>query len=103
MARVRAAGAREVLVTHASAGATIYGPRSARQIEAVPPRRSVDTTGCGDTFLAAYLARRLTSDDLRECGEFAAAAASINIEAVGAFRGTSAAIAERRAALRRRT
>jgi sugar/nucleoside kinase (ribokinase family) len=103
VARVRAAGAREVLVTHASAGATIYGPRSARHVEAVPPRRSVDTTGCGDTFLAAYLARRLTSDDLRECGEFAAAAASINIEAVGAFRGTSAAIAERRAALRRRT
>ena len=71
--RVRAAGAREVLVTHASAGATIYGPRSALQIEAVPPRQSVDTTGCGDTFLAAYMTRRLTSDDLRECGEFAAA------------------------------
>jgi sugar/nucleoside kinase (ribokinase family) len=103
VARVRAAGAREVLVTHASAGATIYGPRSALHIEAVLPRRSVDTTGCGDTFLAAYMARRLASDDLRECGEFAAAAAAINIEAVGAFRGTAATIAQRRAALRRRT
>ena len=100
--RVRAAGAREVLVTHASAGATIYGPRSALQIEAVPPRQSVDTTGCGDTFLAAYMTRRLTSDDLRECGEFAAAAAAINIEAVGAFRGAAAEIAERRAAPRPR-
>ena len=103
VARVRAAGAREILVTHASAGATIYGPRSALQIEAVPPRRSVDTTGCGDTFLAAYMTRRLTSDDLRECGEFAAAAAAINIEAFGAFSGTAAEIAARRAALRRRT
>jgi sugar/nucleoside kinase (ribokinase family) len=101
--RVHGAGAREILVTHASAGATIYGPHSALQIAAVPPRRSVDTTGCGDTFLAAYLTRRLSSDDLRECGEFAAAAAAINIEAVGAFSGTAAGIAERRAALRRQT
>jgi sugar/nucleoside kinase (ribokinase family) len=100
VARVRDAGAREVLVTHASAGATIYGPGAAIAIAAAPPRRTVDTTGCGDTFLAAYLARRLTSDDLRECGEFAAAAAALNIEAFGAFRGTAAAIAERRAALR---
>jgi sugar/nucleoside kinase (ribokinase family) len=102
VARVLAAGAREVLVTHASAGATIYGPRSALHIEAVPPNRTVDTTGCGDTFLAAYMTRRLASDDLRECGQFAAAAAAINIEAVGAFRGTAADIDERRAALRRR-
>jgi sugar/nucleoside kinase (ribokinase family) len=60
-----------------------------------------DATGCGDTFLAAYLARRLTSDDLCDCGEFAAAAASINIETLGAFRGTADDIAARRAAPRR--
>jgi sugar/nucleoside kinase (ribokinase family) len=101
VARVRAAGAREVLITRASAGATIYGPGGALAIEAVPPRRMQDATGCGDTFLAAYLARRLVSDDLRDCGEFAAAAASINIETLGAFRGTVDDIAGRRAALRR--
>jgi sugar/nucleoside kinase (ribokinase family) len=102
VAMVRAAGAREVLVTRASAGATIYGPRAAIQIDAVPPRRTVDATGCGDTFLAAYMARRLTLDDLRECGEFAAAAAALNIETLGAFRGTAADIAERRAGAGRR-
>jgi sugar/nucleoside kinase (ribokinase family) len=101
VARVRNAGAREVLVTRASAGATIYGPRAAIEIDAVPPRRTVDTTGCGDTFLAAYMARRITSDDLRECGEFAAAAAAINIETFGAFRGSAAEIAARRAVGRR--
>jgi sugar/nucleoside kinase (ribokinase family) len=100
---VRNAGAREVLVTRASAGATIYGPRASIEIDAVPPRRTVDTTGCGDTFLAAYMARRITSDDLRECGEFAAAAAAINIETFGAFRGSAAEIADRRAALGRRS
>jgi sugar/nucleoside kinase (ribokinase family) len=103
VARVRDAGAREVLVTRASAGATIYGPGAAIAIAAVPPRRTVDTTGCGDTFLAAYMARRLTSDDLRECGEFAAAAAALNIETFGAFGGTAAEIADRRAALRPRS
>jgi sugar/nucleoside kinase (ribokinase family) len=95
--RVRAAGAREVVITHGSAGATIYVPQGAIAIAAAPPRRMVDATGCGDTFLAAYLARRLTSDDPRDCGEFAAAAAAINIETRGAFQGTAADIAARRA------
>lgn len=94
---VRAAGVREVLVTRGSEGAIIYGPGAPIPIAAIPPRRTVDATGCGDTYLAAYLARRITSDDLRECGEFAAAAAAINIEAFGAFRGSAAEIAERRA------
>jgi sugar/nucleoside kinase (ribokinase family) len=103
VARVRDAGVREVLVTRASAGATIFARDAALEVDAVPPRRTVDTTGCGDTFLAAYLARRLTSNDLRECGEFAAAAAAINIEAFGAFRGSLAEIADRRAGASRRS
>jgi sugar/nucleoside kinase (ribokinase family) len=100
---VRGAGVREVLVTRGSEGAIIYGPGAPLPIAAIPPRRTVDATGCGDTYLAAYLARRITSDDLRECGEFAAAAAAINIEAFGAFRGSAAEIADRRAALGRRS
>jgi sugar/nucleoside kinase (ribokinase family) len=103
VATVRSAGVREVLVTRGSEGATIYGPGAPIPIAAIPPRRTVDATGCGDTYLAAYLARRIKSDDLRECGEFAAAAAAINIEAFGAFRGSAAEIADRRAALRRRS
>ena len=65
---MRAAGVREVLVTHGSEGAVIYGGSSPIAIAAIPPRRTVDATGCGDTYLAAYLARRITSDDLGECG-----------------------------------
>jgi sugar/nucleoside kinase (ribokinase family) len=102
VAKVRAAGVREVLITRASEGAVIYGAAAPIAIAAVPPRRTVDATGCGDTYLAAYLARRITSEDLRECGEFAAAAAAINIETFGAFRGSPAEIAERRAAAGRR-
>ena len=96
VALVRAAGVREVLVTHGSEGAVIYGGSSPIAIAAMPPRRTVDATGCGDTYLAAYLARRITSDDLGECGAFAAVAAAINLESFGAFCGSVAEIAKRR-------
>ena len=98
VAKVHGAGVREVLITRGSEGAVIYGGGAPLSIAAVPPRRTVDATGCGDTYLAAYLARRITTDDLRECGAFEAAAAAINIERVGAFGGSAAEIAERRAA-----
>ena len=68
----------------------------------MPPRRVADATGCGDTYLAAYLARRLSGAECAECARFAAAAASLNIEALGAFRGSEADIAARRRALERR-
>jgi sugar/nucleoside kinase (ribokinase family) len=102
VARVRAAGVREVLITHGSRGSTVFGAAGSVAIGAVPPRQTVDATGCGDTYLAAYLARRTTSDDLRDCGEFAAAAAALNLEHLGAFQGTATGINERRQALARR-
>ena len=64
------------------------GPVGRLEIRALPPRRHVDPTGCGDTYLAAYMTRRLSSDDLRDCGDFAAAAAALKIEQVGPLRGT---------------
>lgn len=100
VARVRAAGVREVLITHGSHGSTVFGAAERIAIDAVAPRRTVDATGCGDTYLAAYLARRATSEDLRDCGEFAAAAAALNLEHVGAFQGTVTEITERRRTLR---
>ena len=85
-ARVRDAGVGEVLVTRASRGSTIFGPDGAIEVEAVAPRRQVDPTGCGDTYLAAYLAGRLASADLGACGAFAAAAAALEMETVGPLR-----------------
>jgi sugar/nucleoside kinase (ribokinase family) len=99
-AKVRDAGVREALVTYASRGSTIFGPDRRIEIAAVPPRRHVDPTGCGDTYLAAYMTRRLTTDDLRECGDFASAVASLKIEHVGPIRGSATDIAARRAPAR---
>jgi sugar/nucleoside kinase (ribokinase family) len=94
-ARVQAAGVLETLVTYASRGSTIFSEGGRLEIRALPPRRDVDPTGCGDTYLAAYMSRRLSSDDLRACGDFAAAVASLKLEQVGPFRGTPADIAAR--------
>jgi sugar/nucleoside kinase (ribokinase family) len=98
-ARVRAAGVREVLITRGSLGSIVYGDGDRLEIDAVPPRRVADATGCGDTYLAAYMAHRLTGADRAECARFASAAASLNIETLGAFRGGSADIVERRKVL----
>ncbi len=95
VARVRGAGAREVLVTRASRGSTIFGPDGPIAIDAVPPRRQVDPTGCGDTYLAAYLAGRLASADLKACGAFASAAAALKLEGLGPLRAGRAAIQAR--------
>ena len=94
-AKVQRAGVRETLVTYASRGSTVFAPAGRVEIAALPPRRHVDPTGCGDTYLAAYLTRRLTSDDLRACAEFAATVASLKLEHTGPFRGTPADIAAR--------
>jgi sugar/nucleoside kinase (ribokinase family) len=98
-ARTRAAGVREVLITRGSRGSVVFGDGESLEIAAVPPRRVADATGCGDTYLAAYMAHRLTGADRATCARFAAAAASLNIETLGAFRGSAAEIAARRAVL----
>jgi sugar/nucleoside kinase (ribokinase family) len=88
----------EVLITRADRGSIIFGPGGRLAIKALPPRREVDATGCGDTYFAAYLARRIEYDDPRECGEFAATIAGMKIEGFGPFRGTRDDVAARRAA-----
>jgi sugar/nucleoside kinase (ribokinase family) len=99
-ARVRDAGVREVLITRGSRGSVVYGDGDRLEIDAVPPRRVADATGCGDTYLAAYMIRRMSGADRVECARFASAAASLNIETLGAFRGSAEDIAARLAASR---
>jgi sugar/nucleoside kinase (ribokinase family) len=87
-------GVREVIITRGSHGSTVYGRGRSVSFEAIPPRATIDATGCGDTYLAAYMARRLVTDSLEDCAKHAALAASLNIETPGPFTGTWADIAE---------
>jgi sugar/nucleoside kinase (ribokinase family) len=96
IARVRDAGVTEVLITKARRGSIVYGPEGPIEIAPVVPRREIDPTGCGDTYLAAYLAGRLESRDLRRCGLLASTAAALKIESFGALRTKRAEILARR-------
>jgi sugar/nucleoside kinase (ribokinase family) len=85
-------GGREIMITHADgvllrdSGRTYYERFSNQSI--------VGRTGRGDTTFAAYLGWRL-EHDVAESLRFAAALASIKMEARGPFTGTVADVAQR--------
>ena len=93
-------GIEEVIVTKGSRGSTVFCRDRSIDIDAVPPRRLVDATGCGDTHLATYMAKRMMTDDLRECGACAAVAASLKLESRGAFTGALKDILDRQREMR---
>jgi len=81
-------GLRVVAITKGSAGATIL----TREVAVSAPGiavKVVDTTGCGDSFTAAFLARLLESDfnlsaeNLENIARFACAAGAITATAPG--------------------
>jgi len=81
-------GAKEVVVTLGSKGSVIYANTVFYDIPAYVPATEVDTTGCGDTYMAGYLYQRIKNATIQEAGEFGAAMASLKIEAPGPFTGT---------------
>ncbi len=76
-------GPREVIITFGRRGSLIFSEGRLHHIPPVPPRRVVDPTGCGDTYVAAYLHRRMQSDDPGRAGRFAATAATLTLERFG--------------------
>ncbi len=92
-------GPEEVIITRGDHGALIYS-RKTRIIEsydipAFPPRKIKDPTGLGDTFMAAYAAKKLESDNPEVCGIFASFVSSLKMEHKGAFQGEKILIEER--------
>jgi sugar/nucleoside kinase (ribokinase family) len=82
-------GVKEVVITLGSMGSVIYAEQTFHTIPAYVPTTSVvDATGCGDTYMAGYLYRRVKGASIQEAGEFAAAMATLKIEGSGPFTGT---------------
>ena len=81
-------GVKEVVITNGSGGSVIYSDGTSYTIPAWRPRTVVDATGCGDTYMAGYLYRRVKGDTIQHSGEFAAAMASLKMERPGPFTGT---------------
>ena len=81
-------GVKEVIITMGSKGSVIYSEGKYFDVPAYVPIEVVDGTGCGDTYMAGYLFKRLNGTGIQEAGEFAAAMATKNIESSGPFTGT---------------
>lgn len=89
IARILSAlGPEEVIVTRGDQGVLIYSKRKdgIYHLPVFPPRKIVDPTGLGDTFMAAYAVKKLETDDPEECGKFASMISSRKMEYKGAFR-----------------
>ncbi|MCR8557991.1 ribokinase [Mucilaginibacter sp. BJC16-A38] len=80
-------GVKEVVVTNGSGGSVIYSDGIFYTIPAFRPAIIADATGCGDTYMAGYLYRRIKGDDIQQSGEFSAAMASLKMESAGPFLG----------------
>ena len=87
--RLAGLGPREVLVTLGSDGALVCWAGRLDHVPAVPVAEPVDPTGCGDTFMAAYLHRRLAAQDPLSAARFATAVAALALQCSGPFRGSS--------------
>ena len=81
-------GVREVIITEGSLGSFIYSDHKLIKIKAYPPKKIVDATGCGDTYMTGYLYMRAQGASIREAGCFAAAMSTLKLERFGPFNGT---------------
>ena len=81
-------GVTEVIITLGSEGSLIYVGDTFYEVPAYPPHEVVDATGCGDTYSAGYLYKRLQGATPTEAGKFAAAMCTIKLEHNGPFNRT---------------
>jgi sugar/nucleoside kinase (ribokinase family) len=70
-------GAREVIVTMGRDGSLVATHDSLHDIPAYQVSDEIDTTGCGDVYLAAYVVNRVEGFCPEEAGHFASAVAGL--------------------------
>lgn len=83
-------GVREVLLTFGSYGSLVYDSDNGEfyEIPAYQPLTLVDATGCGDTYVMAYVFKRAEGASVKESGLFAAAVSTLKLQKTGPFTGT---------------
>lgn len=74
----------EMVITNGSQGSRIVGASETR-IDAVPCDNVVDITGCGDTYMAAYISKRLLENSVKKSGDFASKIAAEKLKNFGHF------------------
>ena len=90
-------GTKEVIITRGDRGAMIYSAMThdTYEIPAFPPKEMMDPTGFGDTYMAAYVIKRMESPEPETCGIFASMVATMKLEKIGAFQGNMSMINKR--------
>lgn len=78
-------GVKEVVITLGSYGSLIYIDKHFYEIPAYPPHRTLDATGCGDTYSAGYLYGRSVGMGVEERSKLAAAMCTLKLEHTGPF------------------
>lgn len=74
----------EIIITNGSNGSRIVSDNEIK-IEAVECGEVVDTTGCGDTYMAAYITQKLLLKSSEDAGNFASKVASDKIKQFGPY------------------
>ena len=88
-------GASTVVITLGSKGSVIFDGSQEHVIPAFPPPRLADPTGCGDTYLAAFIFASGFPWNLDQIGRFAAMAATMKLERQGPLRATASQVLQR--------
>ena len=55
------------------------------EIEAVKNNNILDATGCGDTYMAAYISKKLESNSVKKAGKFASLISSKKLSINGPY------------------
>jgi len=92
---LRRFGSSEVLVTLGGEGAVVAYAGGILRVPSYRTESLADATGCGDSFLAGYLACRLWGTSVKDAAHFASALASLKAERIGAFSGCRRDVEER--------
>jgi sugar/nucleoside kinase (ribokinase family) len=85
-------GVQEVITTLGAFGSVVFDGKKFYSIPAYELQKTVDTTGCGDTYMAGYLYKRFKGCGIEEAGNFASAMAALKAEYSGPFCGTKSDI-----------
>ena len=88
-------GANTVVITRGSKGSVIHDGAGEHVIPAFQPSRLADPTGCGDTYLAAFIFASGFPWNLDEIGRFAAMAATMKLECHGPLPATASQVLHR--------
>lgn len=88
-------GLKNAVITEGSKGSHLFIGKDYHKITAFPPKKIMDATGAGDTYLAAYVRAIELFDSPEQCGCFAAMVASMSLEKEGAFDRSLGEVMER--------